>query len=303
MYFSTPTPSDTSTVVFPEVSASHCCSYLATTSKDCVTSSQNKQPLEVESSTESLSQPFQDIPGVTNSTADCSGLAREVELLRKSTSISPESFKRLGALERKLARVLALDISRRQVKGQSKLRDTGSRVDVIVMAKPETSATAVYSNPTVATIRTRSIEPASHINLTAMDSNDLPLSPPDGQSSQDCICYSEQVTDIHDGKKKNPAHTFCPAGDSFQHTVTADRGTDTCSHGQHGSNPVSDSETVSLNGIKTQGYPSNSQSKEVGPISSNGVVPHHSLSLAISDPESPSSCKVRHIRITEGVNN
>ena len=318
---SPPTPSDTPFVIHRAVASSLCNKPVAT-SKDCSASCRKEKNLET--STERLPHPYPNVPGSINNDKDCSVLAQEVEFLRISIPISAEPFRHLTRLERDLANIALQDISRREVTVQSEHRDSETRREEISgTTQQEVTATgkvgglvtklksctidldsteapvSVDSSPTFDTVRTHDIKSpwsASLKDIAVIGRSDCRQSPFDAEQSY-YNCYSEQVTDVHEEKKKTPELIFCSTGGSFQRTVAAKRAMDTHTLTQHGSNHVSDSEPVSLSGIKMRGYPSNCQSKEMGLISNSSMVPHHSLSLAISDPESPSSCKVRlHIQ-------
>ena len=272
----------------------------------------------VEFSTENHSQPYQDILHSTEHSADFSGLAQEGEILQNSTSISPDSFESSTTLEHKVASILCLDINKSEGKveceqgnseSRSEVNISDTEVEKIPLVKTpvragfeavETSS-IIISSPVVTTIAAGPLSEDSvdsEEDLAVKQKIHQHISPLIRERSQVFCCNTEQVTGIHNQRGKK---TECCTGDSFKPPSTAitavaeggDRVMDTCMHTQHRGNHVSDSEPVSLNSIKTCGYPSNCRSKEREQISVSAV-PHHSLSLAISDPESPmkSSCKV-----------
>lgn len=111
---------------------------------------------------------------------------------------------------------------------------------------------------------------------------------------------TEQVTDIN--------HTHSPAEsiskDSNFHTngvfsepsLEQDKTMENYLHYQNGGGPVVDSEPIGMNGVRTRGYASNDRKGTMYPSTTTTTpavdVPHHSLTLALSDPESPPSCQV-----------
>lgn len=142
---------------------------------------------------------------------------------------------------------------------------------------------------------------------------------------------SEQVTDIcdsievdhhnnhshptpssrDDSNDRDSGGSFCGNGLGFERSLehsTEGNSMDSYLHYQHNSSNgasgrllVVDSEPIGMvNGVRTQGYASNEMkppptlfsTTSAGTGVGTGEVPHHSLTLASSDPESPSSCQV-----------
>lgn len=122
----------------------------------------------------------------------------------------------------------------------------------------------------------------------------------------------QQVTDIYDTSKPHP-HTppkekrRVPLSDSDAGTAVEYSPDDMEKYmqyqptGGHMTSHVTDTnDPVSLNGIRTRGYASNNNgakdSSTMYSCNDNAVsantVPHHSLTLVTSEPESPSSCQV-----------
>lgn len=110
---------------------------------------------------------------------------------------------------------------------------------------------------------------------------------------------SKQVTDIHSSKSSNHAtshrenserHFNCNGG--FEQPVECGGKMDEIMQYQHSSNHIADSEPISVNRIQKHGYASSNGTKVVYSVPA-GEVPHHSLTLASSDPESPPFWQVR----------
>ena len=303
---STTTPSDASTVICREVSSSRCSSNPQTTSEENHITERG-QVTEAE-----VLEPL--IPGYLDVSRDndCSKLAREVEVLKQTSSVTPESN-----IESEIARILSVDLNGSELKVQSEQGDSGTRLEVSVTAKstPESSTSlerrtapdlnsvelslTLNSRQPTRPLKTVSVETSSPSSTTTDRITHHTLNPsPTTASPRLCVTFAErtaeQVTDIHDKERTASERNFSSAASNFESCARLDKDTkrtmDTYVHAQHGNGHVTDTEPVSLNGIKTRGYPSNCQAKDVGPTS-NGV-PHHSLSLTSSDPESPSSCQV-----------
>lgn len=249
---STATPSDASTVVCREAVSSRCSSSLQTGGdKDQV----------------SEATLFHPSPGLD--------VAREVE---QATPITPES-----ALESEVSHILSVDLNKTAVNipGERQL----GRQEVGVASSPVTRKLSRRRSSEVTS--SQSISPRKAHTSDRLVGNHAHQPHPIVASQP----YAKQVTDIHSKGRLSLELNFS----SSESSVTADnkgnkKAMDSYVPAQHGNGHVSNTEQpVSLNGMKTRGYPSNCQVKDIS-VASNGV-PHHSLSLIGSDPDSP-SCQV-----------
>lgn len=141
-------------------------------------------------------------------------------------------------------------------------------------------------------------------NVSELDSSGTNI--PDRKQS------SEQVTDIYTSNRNHTPSSaegnainseesiLCSNGIGFEQSLEHGKKMESYNmRYQHSGGPMVDSEPIGMNGVRTHGYASN-DSKAGGAVlysstsstTSAGDVPHHSLTLALSDPESPSSCQV-----------
>ena len=107
---------------------------------------------------------------------------------------------------------------------------------------------------------------------------------------------TEQVTDIHTTSKPPSGPTRRSGDDPATNTTTTTgplglRIVEDFLHST-GGQATDPAPSTSVNGVRTHEYVSSNGSKVVYSVPSAGDVPHHSLTLASSDPESPSSYQV-----------
>jgi len=266
---STATPSDTSTVICREVPSSRCSSSLQAAPEENHISSSAAD--RVSESAAYYSSGCRD----TSRDDDCTKLAQEVELLQQTTPISSGK-----SLESELAQLLHLNESGLEEKSQR--RNGGPPLVATTKTGPESGRLQERKRSDQLTLAPNSdLHTASNQDFTAIAAvNSRPSASLAQQTSQ-------QVTDIHGRDRLSSDHKIALWESIGRLDKTS--GKRPMDSGVHENGHASNAEhPVSLNGMKTRGYPSNCQAKDL----TNGV-PHHSLSLATSDPDSPSFSQVK----------
>ena len=322
-YDSTTTPSDASTVIYRELLSSRCSSNLPVPNED---SSQDKDnslsesyennsnhALEEDKKSVVESSPviardsatrtlIQHVTSLEESKSEPSSVV-SVEIHNKeANSYTEQDSEGLGSkLEVSVTTKAGVldDPGVREGDSQTDKESRSVEVSLKLESSPQTPLREVKLG-TVPLIATNSHSENSVIQNSTTEGRRKDTDP--STYSLIYVAYSEknseEVTDIYNSKPsytvslESSGYTNCHSdGGSFEPPVDiSSRRMDETVHAQHNINHISDSDPVTLNGMRTHGCASNGGPKEIYSMSSG--VPHHSLSLTSSDPESPSSYQV-----------
>lgn len=287
-YDSTTTPSDASTVIFRELLSSRCSSNLPVTGEEClVGGSYDNSPISSrhivatagEERTENSSE-----ERTENSSPQIQRYS--VDIARSDSKTTPVGFEGCGAVSPESD---DKDIHSNTHENTKESLEVGDSVIPEVSDDPEGEENELTLNSIV-----------SNLSSSTLNSNGTDF--PDS---------TEQVTDIYASKLNHapsPAEgttvsedsNLCGTGVSFDQSLERNKKMESYLHYQRSGGPVVDSEPIGMNGVRTHGYASN-DGKTANNTTGSGTtstttpavdVPHHSLTLALSDPESPSSYQV-----------
>ena len=269
---STATPSDTSTVICREVPSSRCSSSLQAAPEENHITSSAADRVSESAAIHSSACP-------DNSRDDnCTKLAQEVELLQQTASISPGK-----SLESELAQLLHSNLNESSLWEKPQPKSSSSSLVSATKIVPESGRLQERK-------KSDQFIPAPKSDLYIATSRDSAATAAANSHPSISLTQqtSQQVTDIHsgDGLSSDRKLALWESIGRLDKT-SGKRAMDSCvcENGHASSNSE---HPVSLNGMKTRGYPSNCQVRDL-----TSGVPHHSLSLATSDPDSPSSSQVK----------
>jgi hypothetical protein len=281
---STTTPSDASTVIFREL-LSRCSNTLPVPGEECVVGgSYDTSPIASRHTVATAGEEGRDSsPRVQRYSVDTS---------RSDSKTTP-----LGIEDSEISSPVS----------DSKDADSNSNVEENRGA--DNSAPSETSDDSV-TLDTQEHEPVSN-----SVGNNLSSSSTLSSSEAHFPDSTEQVTDIYaprlnhtpspvelEGATNSEDNTFCGDDIDIGESLENSKKMESYMHYQQSGGPIVDSEPIGMNGVRTHGYPSNNDSKTglysgtdtsaAAGTTSSVDVPHHSLTLALSDPDSPSSYQV-----------
>lgn len=294
--FDSTTPSDASTVIFRELPSSRCSSNLPVPGEECfqavhsVGGSYNSSPITSRHAVATAGE-----EGVVSSPQ----IHRySVETALTDSKTTPVGFEGSGATSP-------------GINGDSNSHEFSRHLDSslevsdsVASEASEGPALPVGQEPSEHCIKESEPDYSAVVDNTstcARSSNGI-TDIPDRKKS------TEQVTDIYTSELN---HTLSPAkgtanskdgnfhgnGVFFERPLEQDKKMENYIRYQNGGGPVVDSDPIGIAGVRTRGYASNDSKVAMYPTTATTTtpavdVPHHSLTLALSDPESPSSCQV-----------
>lgn len=286
---STTTPSDASTVIFRELLSSRCSSNLPVTGEECLVggnspiSSRHTTATAGEEGTENSSPQIQRYSVDT----DCKTTPVGFE---GSGAVSPESDCKdihSNSQENTEERLEASESVLSEVSEDPALLEGEEDEPILNSIANNLSNSTLYSNTTdLSDIRKESTEQVTDIYASKPNHTPLP---------------AEEGTTVYEDRN------FCGNGVGFDQPLERSKKMESYLGYQHNGGPVVDSEPIGMHGVKTHGYASNDSKAAVYSNTTGGSssgtsatttttpavdVPHHSLTLALSDPDSPSSYQV-----------